>query len=54
MDPRGRFVRAFDPDASGDQIADVLHTLVARWDDEGVNGHKPTGHSAGQGAGWRD
>ena len=30
MDPRGRFVRAFDPDASGDQIADVLHTLVAR------------------------
>ena len=30
MDPRGRFVRAFDPNASGDQIADVLHTLVAR------------------------
>ena len=51
MDPRGRFVRAFDPDASGDQIADVLHTLVARWRDEGVNGHKPTGHSADQGAG---
>ena len=51
MDPRGRFVRAFDPDASGDQIADVLHTLVARWRDEGVNGHKPIGHSADQGAG---
>jgi len=50
MDPRGRFVRAFDSDASGDQIADVLHTLVARWRDEGVNGHKPIGHSADQGA----
>src|SRR6201997_4050709 len=51
MDPRGRFVHAFDSDASGDQIADVLHTLVARWPDEGVNGHKPIGHSADQGAG---
>jgi hypothetical protein len=29
MDPRGKFVRAFDPDTSSEQIAAALHALIA-------------------------
>jgi len=49
MDPRGKFVRAFDPDTSSDQITDALHVLIAQVRDEGINGDKATGHSRGPG-----
>jgi protein SCO1/2 len=43
MDPRGKFVRAFNPDTSGDGIADALRALL-------VQGHHggamAPGHSA--------
>jgi hypothetical protein len=29
MDPRGKFVRAFDTDTSDDRIADALRELLA-------------------------
>jgi protein SCO1/2 len=35
MDPRGKFVRAFDADAPGDQIADILRELMARPSERG-------------------
>jgi protein SCO1/2 len=55
MDPRGKFVSAFDPDTSSDQITDALHALIAHGRNEGVNGDKAS-HSADQEAGsknWR-
>ena len=36
MDPRGKFVRAFDPDTSGDRIADALRELLAQGRHEGA------------------
>ena len=52
MDPRGKFVRAFDPDTSSDQITDALHALIVRGRDEGDNSYKTTGHSPNQEAGY--
>ena len=49
MDPRGKFVRVFDPDTSSDQITDALHALIAQGRDEGINGDKAAGHSRGPG-----
>ena len=49
MDPRGKFVRAIDPDISSDQITDALHVLIAPVRDEGFNGDKATSHSRGPG-----
>jgi protein SCO1/2 len=49
MDPRGKFVRAFDPDTPSDQITDALHALIGQGRDEGINGDKATGHSRGPG-----
>jgi protein SCO1/2 len=43
MDPLGKFVRAFDPDTSGDQIANALRDLVAQGRHQGANGHKAPG-----------
>src|SRR6516165_11734381 len=49
MDPRGKFVRAIDPDISSDQITDALHVLIAPVRDEGFDGDKATSHSRGPG-----
>jgi protein SCO1/2 len=49
MDPRGKFVRAFDPDTSSDHITDALHALIAQGRDDGIDGNKTTGHSRGPG-----
>jgi protein SCO1 len=38
MDPRGKFVRAFHSDTSGDQIAEALRKLLARGPHEGAAG----------------
>ena len=38
MDPRGKFVRAFDTDTSGDRIADALRELLAPGPHEGAAG----------------
>lgn len=43
MDPLGKFVRAFDPDTSGDQVADALRDLIAQGRHQGTNGQKATG-----------
>jgi protein SCO1 len=45
MDPRGKFVRAFDPDTSSDRITDALHTLIAQGHEEGINQDRATNHS---------
>jgi protein SCO1 len=42
MDPRGKFVRAFDPDTSDDRIADALRALIVQGRHQGAKG----GHSA--------
>jgi protein SCO1/2 len=36
MDPRGKFARGFDADASGDQIADGVRKAMARYRDSGM------------------
>jgi protein SCO1 len=46
MDPGGKFVSAFNPDTSGDQIAEALRALIAHGRGEGVNWDRATGHSA--------
>jgi protein SCO1 len=38
MDPRGKFVRAFDADTSGDRIADALRSLMTQGRHEGAEG----------------
>jgi protein SCO1/2 len=38
MDPRGKFVRAFNTDASGDRIADMLRELIAQGHHEDAEG----------------
>jgi len=38
IDPRGKFVRAFDTGTSGDGIADVLHELMTQGRREGTEG----------------
>jgi protein SCO1/2 len=43
MDPRGKFVRAFNPDTSGDGIADALRALLVQGHHEGA---MAPGHSA--------
>jgi protein SCO1/2 len=40
MDLRGKFVRAFDPDASDDRIADAVGALIAQGRHQGANGTK--------------
>jgi protein SCO1 len=39
MDPRGKFVRAFNTETSGDRIADVLRELMAQGRREGPEGY---------------
>jgi len=38
MDPRGKFVRSFDTDTSGDRMADALRELMAQGRHEGAEG----------------
>ena len=38
IDPRGKFVRAFETDTSGDRIADALRELMAQGRREGTEG----------------
>jgi protein SCO1/2 len=49
MDPRGKFVRAFESDISADRIADVLRGLLIQERHEGMkrdSGARPSGQAA--------